>query len=187
MRASGAWWGVQRKELKDLIASLQDGRLAKEIAQMRQLDGGAIVIVEGRPRWSLDGMLLTTNAKFSRSAFHGILWSIQSEGLWVTRTDDQDETIETINILHAYLRKDKHIALRRRPNPTSVWGKISNRDYALHLLQGLPSIGPELAERILDVLGFPFTWRDGITIERLQQVPGIGPKRAQTIWNIFDS
>jgi ERCC4-type nuclease len=50
--------GVQRKEAADFVSSVHDGRLAKESQQMSRL-GLAVLMLEGRFRWTTDGELAT--------------------------------------------------------------------------------------------------------------------------------
>ena len=64
-----------------------------------------------------------------------------------------------------------------RPGPVSMWGKADNREWQMHLLQGLPGIGVEMAGRVLDELGMPLQW--SVTEEELLRVPGMGPKKVR--------
>ena len=61
--------GVQRKEVKDWVASCFDGRLAKELRQMRTLDL-AVVVVEGKMVWSETGTLLSGWGRGYTRAMH---------------------------------------------------------------------------------------------------------------------
>lgn len=179
--ANGGMVGVQRKELSDLIASVQDGRLTKELAQMQRL-GLAVLIVEGRPKWSTDGALLRDyGMQWTRSTHRNLLYSVQARGVWVEQTDDANDTVGAVLNLHEYLRKPKHHSLIRRPGPKSPWGKAGNRDWLCHFLQGLEGVGPELAERIVDYFGgrSPIAWQ--CTAEHLKGIEGIGPKRAKAL------
>lgn len=180
--SNGGWYGIQRKEVNDLVASMQDGRLAREMAQMKRLTVG-MLIVEGPVRFTLDGVLMRSGygKDIKRAAFRGILWSVQARGYAVQHTESMADTADTIGTFQAYIGKGKHRALDRRPAATSIWGNPNNRDYAAHLVMGLPGVGPELAERIIEQFdGVPFGWR--ITEADLKAVPGIGVKKAHTIY-----
>lgn len=178
---NGKWYGIQRKEVNDLVASMQDGRLAKEMAQMKRLDFG-MLIVEGQVRFTLDGELIKNGygQRITKAGLRGILWSVQARGYSVQSTETMVDTFETIQMFETYVRKGKHQALDRRPGPISVWGNPNNRDYQTHLVMGLPGVGPELAERIVDKLGMPFGWK--ITEGDLMTVQGIGVKKAHQIY-----
>lgn len=175
------WVGVQRKEMSDLVASVNDGRLAKEVQQMRAgFLSRAVLVVEGRPKWTLDGALVSGFTNWTRDQHLALLFSVQAEGVWVGGTDDVAGTVSYVRALDGWLRKSKHTALVRRPGPVSMWGKPTNEDYARHLVMGLPNVGPELARRIVEKFGIPFRWKVGV--EDLMTVEGIGKKKAESIW-----
>lgn len=179
--AHGRWVAIQRKEIKDLLASVADGRLGTEVAQI-QLAHHRILIVEGDIRWSSDGILLGRDfgQQWTRKQFRGLLWSVRAKGIWVEFTDDVADTIATLGWIKAWFSRDKHSTLDRRPGPVSLWGTPNNEDYQRHLVQGLPGVGPELATRIVATLGVPFRWAVGK--EDLMKVDGIGKKRMENIW-----
>lgn len=180
--AQGKWVGVQRKELHDLISSIADGRLQRELGQMGKLDI-AMLIIEGPIKWTLDGALMLSGygQPFTRKQLYGLMWSVRRKGVWVERTESMDETIEVVEMLEAWATKAKHSSLDRRPGPTSVWGKPDHIDYARHLVMGLPGVGPELAARIVERFGgVPFGWR--ITEDELREVQGVGKVKAKAIY-----
>src|SRR5215472_11777188 len=67
--------GVQRKEINDFVASIRDDRLAKEVAQLKSLNVGMLVL-EGGVEWTNDGSLLSTRSPLSRAQFLGTLWML---------------------------------------------------------------------------------------------------------------
>src|SRR5512139_620381 len=61
--------GIQRKEISDFFASMTDGRLAKERAQMQGLDL-RVLVIEGRPMWTTEGVLVSRfGPEVSRSGY----------------------------------------------------------------------------------------------------------------------
>lgn len=183
--AAGHWVGVQRKEISDFIASMADGRLAKEVAQMQSL-GHRVLIVEGDVRFTNDGEMMNRpfGQKLNRKQWKGILWSVRLKDIWVEFSDSTDDTIEQLSWLEEWFKRDKHASLERRPGPVSMWGKPNNEDYQRHLVMGLPGVGPELAARIVEKFGVPFGWR--IDFEDLLNVDGIGPKKARSIYEAIE-
>lgn len=179
--ANRQWVGVQRKEVSDLIASLADGRLAKEVAQMQSLDQ-RLLIVEGSVRFTNDGEMMDRpfGQKLTRKQWKGLLWSIRLKGIWVEFSDSTDDTIEQLLWLEEWFKRERHSSLDRRPGPVSMWGKPNNEDYQRHLVMGLPGVGPELAARIVEKYGVPFKWK--IDYGDLLDVEGIGPKKAKAIY-----
>lgn len=181
IRTDNLWIGVQRKEVKDFISSIQDGRLAKEVQQMAacgRLDI-KVLLIEGKPQWTTDGVYLGNGygIGWSIAQHRGMLWSVMLKGLWVDTTDSITETRVWLKMMEQWAGKGKHSALDRRPAAFGAWGKPDSREFGLHLLQGLPNVGPELAARIYDYFkGVPWKW--DTTVEELMKIPGVGKKRA---------
>jgi len=176
----GRWGGVQRKEIKDFIASVNDGRLAKEVQQMAVLEW-KLLVIEGNPKWSLDGAWLGDKwgAQWTRQQHTAMLLSVQQAGVWVLGSTDTTDTAKLILDFERWVKKDTHAALMQRGPMASPWGTKENRDYQLHLIMGLPQVGYTLAARILDTVGMPFGLR--VTREQLMSVDGIAAKKADTI------
>lgn len=182
--ARGRLCGVQRKRVDDLVASLRDGRLAKELVQMRQLHR-ALVLVEGEYVWTNDGHWVD-DPSFTRAGWWGLVWSLVFEhGVGVLQVAGLEETVAAIRRFVAWCQKPSHVSLTRRPKAQGAWGRPDAREWAIHLLQGLPGVGPELAARIVDHFGrVPLAWT--CSEHDLQRVPGIGPKRASELYRALD-
>lgn len=180
--SSNSWGmvGVQRKEYRDLVASVADGRLAREVAQMQRL-GLAVLMVEGRVRFASNGEIVDSYMRWTRSQHRSLLRSVQAKGIWVEATDNVADTVEAVQDLRRWADKARHNSLDRRPKPAGAWGKASERDFALHLLQGVDGVGPVVAEAILDRFGkVPWAWE--CSHEDLLAVPGVGPGVAKKLW-----
>lgn len=177
------YFGIQRKDTRDLIASITDGRLAKEVTQMARLPV-AILVIEGRFKWTSDGHLADAYAsRFTRTQLRRYLAGIHAAGIWVDRTDTLTDTIDAVHDYMGYFDKSQHLSLHRRPGPegSGIWGKPSSRDWQLHLLQGFEGVGPTTAAAILDEFGgVPLQW--SVTKKKLAGVKGVGKKRVEMLW-----
>lgn len=171
-------FGVQRKEISDLLASITDGRLGKEIAQMQRLSLRALII-EGRMQWTNEGELMHDYHKISRAALRGLLYSIRSRGVWVEYTDSLQDTITTLETMHRWADKEEHTSLLSRPGPKKDgWGRISNKDWGVHILTSFPGVGTGTAQNIYEYFGgVPLSWQ--ITEKDLMAVAGVGKVRAK--------
>lgn len=175
--------GVQRKAITDLIASVHDGRLGKELVQMEQLDIG-VVIIEGSLRWTENGTLVT-NAMWSQAQHQGLLFSIMYRSYWTLHTASLEDTIQSLSRLEAWTNKESHGSLRAtRPKPQGLWGQPNSRDWGVHVLQSLPGCGGGTAERIYDQYGLPLKWT--VSKHDLLEVKGIGTKKAQMLWDCLN-
>lgn len=175
--------GVQRKEVRDLVNSVHDGRLNKELAMMNQLDI-RILLIEGNFRWTTEGKSLTVQS-WSMSQQIGLQLSVQLANCWLLTSGSLQETITLLSHLQKWTNKDDHGSLSHRPNPTSAWGKVTNRDWGVYLLQSFPGIGYKLAGQIYDHFGgIPLAW----TVDEFEmlEVPGLGPGRIASLLGVLD-
>lgn len=177
------WWGVQRKAVSDLLASVQDGRLQREVAQMNASTGVHLpfMIVEGKVAFTNDGrMIRDRGQEYTRRQWRGLLWSIAAAGITVLHTDGPLSTVDMLLDLHAWSMKDKHLTLKQRPGaPSDDWGQRGSADWARHMLQGFDGIGPETAEAIIKEYGLPLQWT--VSEQDLLAVAGIGKVRAEKL------
>lgn len=180
------WGGVQRKEVKDFIASARDGRLTKELGQMTGL-AAAMVVIEGRMPWINDCIVVNDWTKMTREEFLGILMRIQGAGVKVSVSEGIPATVKVVRWFERWSKKPDHTTLTTRPGPpTNSWGTHQDRDFGLWVLQGFPGVGAELAERIWEHFGgMPLGWK--VTEEELCQVKGIGKAKARKLMSALGS
>lgn len=180
--------GIQRKEYADLLSSIfHSERLYKELAQMKRLSTAALII-EGNPHFTTDGMYQNPNRRkgttyWTRVQHHNLIASIQMRfGITVFQTTDLDDTISAIRSFESWMmKKDRTSSLLRREKPKGEWGVRTNRDFATHVLQSFPHIGPKQAEAIVNVFnGLPLTWT--CTEDEMKSVPGVGPKTVRDLF-----
>lgn len=185
--ARGQRTGVQRKKFPaDLMASLSDGRLYNQVHQMAVLDR-AVIVLEGYGKWTMDGELIDF-AQFTKRQLYSLIASLAFEfGIEVLIVRDMKETIEFLESLESWAKKDKHQSLRNRPGPTkNSWGQVGIREVGMHLLQSFPGVGAELAGRIYDTFkGVPLAWEFNGP-EHLMMVPGIGKQKAESIYGALE-
>lgn len=174
------WGGVQRKEISDFIKSAQDGRLTKEVAQMREL-GLAVLILEGKQTWIGDHLTVSDYCKMSRAQFNGLMMKAQSAGIAVLHSANQAETAASVTWVEQWSQKEDHSSLTSRPGaPKNTWGSVSNREYGIWVLTSLPGVGRELAARIWDEFdGLPIAWT--VTEDDLCRVKGLGKVKAKRL------
>ena len=182
---------IQRKKFpEDLLSSLGDGRLYTQVAMMTSQVDYAMLIVEGYGKWTTEGELISPVRDFKRfdlNSLLGIFYSLMFEfGIFVMWVRDMNATAAALEELERWLRKKKHTSLKRRPGPPkSSWGTRGNTAFGVHILQGFPGMGSELAERMIEQFGMvPLTWTH--SVEELMSVPGIGKKKAEALVKALD-
>ena len=181
----GLQFGVQRKQFpEDFLASLHGDRLSKEVAQISQMSGGAVLILEGFGTWTTEGNLMGDYGRLTKAQLFGLIWTAYLEhGIPVIRVKDIDETIEAVQALLRWSRRLKHGALKGRPGPKKdKWGTRDSRVWLEFLVQGMEGVGPGRAANIVDHFdGVPFTW-NCTGPDELRKIAGIGPKLAAKLW-----
>ena len=159
----------ERKTLKDFAISLVDGRLFKQAVRLTNSNYKSILILEG------SGKDLSESG-VRREALQGALINISLIlGIPVLRSMSPYETAQLIVYASRQIEFISKGALQRhgyRPR-----GK---RKKQLYLLQGLPGVGSQRAERLLDAFG---SVEAVITAscEELQLIDGIGKNIAEKI------
>ncbi len=173
-----AWDGrllFERKTLIDLAASLKDGRLLRQACQLAAAPMRGVLILEGTTR-DLAGL------RMRREAIQGALVSITVLlGIPLLRARDAAESARLMRYAARQLRAlgdaSRQEALQR---PLPAGRPKGKRKTQLHILQGLPGIGPKRARRLLERFG---SIEAALTasIEELASTSGIGKATAETI------
>ena len=170
--------GIQRKEVRDLVASIRDDRIARELGQSSSL-AQLVLVVEGDWKWRRNGESGRVDG-FTRPQFDGLMLSFQHHGWWVLHTLTMADTVRTVRRLHSWFSKEAHDSLLSRPKPRAQWGNGQNRDWGVFMLQSFDGLGVKSAGAIFDHFGgVPLSW--DVDETELRQVPGIGKQRASTL------
>jgi ERCC4-type nuclease len=173
------WFGCQRKTVSDLLASWQDGRLTREVAQMASRISMPLIIVEGRMQFSNEGELIGKGwgNRVTLQQWRGLQFTLASRGIMVMHTATIADTAELIRQCVAWTSKATHTSVTARPKLVdSAWGQPNNRDWGVYLLQSFDGVGAGLAGDIFDHFGkVPIRWE--VTREEMLAVKGMGPKR----------
>lgn len=175
--------GVQRKEVRDLVASIRDDRICRELGQAENLHR-LVLLIEGDFEFQPNGDSATVPG-FRREQYDGLLLSFQEEGVYVVFSSDITETPAVLARIQSWFQKARHGSLRTRPRGDYPWGDPRNRAYAVHVLQGFDPLGPVTAGAIHDQFGtIPLAWT--VSREELLSVPGIGKGRADALLGSLD-
>lgn len=181
--AGGLMVAVQRKTVSDLLRSMEDGRLSREVSVIKKTDV-PVIIFEGQPEFTSDGHLLQSyQSQYTKEQIRNILRSVCHEGIRVENTVSTEDTVDALLEMEKYYSKSVHRSLLVRPKTAAKtdWGTRKDRDWAIFLLQGFPGVGPVLAAAIFDHFGeIPLTWT--CSKKELAAVEGIGRARAEKLW-----
>lgn len=165
---------IERKTARDFLVSIIDGRLFRQMANLKRLCPNPILLIEGNP--------FKTSLDFDPAAIRGALLSIQV--VWRIPVIHSRSTENSLTVLLMIGRQlDIHsdvVSLRGGYRPK----RLKSRQ--LYFLQGLPGVGPTLAKRLLQHFG-TLAGVLSATVEELSQVEGVGIVSAEKIRNLLEA
>jgi ERCC4-type nuclease len=182
--------GIQRKLIpEDLMASIDDGRLNKELALMKNSFTIKVLMLEGMFLYNSEGMLSSAKSRFpyrfNRKAVRNLLRSVSLQfGVHVEFTDNHQDTCESIMDFVEYLGEKKHQSLYTRPGPSFEWNKPTLKDRALYWVQGFPGISVGRGEALFKHFSTPLALCNACKDE-LRDVDGIGKKTSEAIFDFL--
>jgi ERCC4-type nuclease len=166
---------LERKRWTDLVASIVDGRLFHQACRLAASPLHAVLLLEGSEEDIAE-------SRMTREAIQGALVTVSLIlGIPVLRSRDAEESAKLMLYAGHQIGCVVSGAVTRpgyRPK--------SKRRIQLHILQGLPTVGPVRAARLLDAYG---TVEAVIAadLENLTCVPGIGKGAAKKIrWAVSE-
>jgi len=166
----------ERKTLIDLVASVKDGRIFKQGCKLAQSDRRGIIILEGT---SQD--LVASGMR--REALQGALITLTVFlGIPLLRSRNLQETAH----LMVYTARQNQSIANGALHRHSIRSR-GKRKTQMHILQGLPGIGPERAAALLDQFGNIEAVLTAST-EELATIKGIGSHTAKSIdWAVHEA
>lgn len=168
---------VERKAVRDFIGSLYGGRLFEQANRISESYNDFMLIVEGNSQEVLGDLK-------NPRVYWGTLLALSIDFKFrIMFTYDQEQTADLLSVLaNRLLGKGKAVKplLVKKPRLATT------RDWQLSLLGGLPTIGPTLAEKLLQSFG---TVRNVFRASRseLAVKGGIGAARAKRIQELIDA
>jgi DNA excision repair protein ERCC-4 len=166
---------VERKTLNDFAISIIDGRLFKQMLCLANSNSEGVLIIEGTAADAVD-------IGVARESMQGALITVSRIlGIPILRSKNPSETARLIVYIGRQIESMASGGIQRhgyRPK--------HKRKRQLYILQGLPGVGPERAERILDRFGSVEAAISASSSE-LQSVDGIGRSIADKIrWAVSE-
>lgn len=161
---------VERKTASDFLSSMVDGRLFRQMGELKENFKMPLLILEGNG-------LFNGERKIHPNAIRGALVSISLDyGIPIIKTESPLETSEMLLAIakREQLDRKKSVSIRGRKKAKSL------NHYQEYLVAGLPKINTQTARKLLKHFGSPekiFAASEG----ELRQVDGVGPKLARRI------
>ncbi|MCX7049437.1 MAG: helix-hairpin-helix domain-containing protein [Candidatus Sumerlaeota bacterium] len=160
---------IERKSLVDLAESIKDGRLFRQAKRLARAPIRGAVILEGTSRD-------LAQSEMRREAIQGALVTLALiYGLPLLRSQSPEETAQLMIYAARQIREVISGALHRKGYRPRGKSKLQ-----LHILQGLPGVGPGRAEKLLAAFGSVEAVCRADEKE-LRQVSGLGRRTARAI------
>lgn len=164
----GPGTAVERKTVRDLVASVFDGRLPGQCEAMRANYERPVLLVEG----DLDQLGRIVDNPF---VFYGALCSVAlGFGMPVLPTASASHTAVLLAAMCSSRPPGGGPFIKKIRKPAGL------HEQQLALLSALPGVGPKLAARMLDKFGTPSAALSSPASD-LAKVPGLGRARAERV------
>jgi len=139
--------GVERKDVRDFVASIRDGRLFSQAKEIAAAYGRPVLVLEGRLS------RVFRRSRMRPASVYGALASLTLDyGFSIVPTEDPDSTAVLIQRL-AYREQ----AAESRPlQLRSLRREMPPHQQQLFLVSGLPNIGSTLGEELLRRFDTPY-------------------------------
>lgn len=180
-------FGIQRKAVKDLVASIQgDDRMCVELGQLAGSDlAHFIMVIEGDWAFDRNGVSMTTG--YSRAQYEGVMLSLQAEhGAIVMHTESVAETAETLLRLESWMQKSHHGSLQVRKKSRAAWGTPALKEFRIHWWQTFPGVSYGRAVMLDAHFGGRLPFEFTCTQDDLLACKGIGAVTAGKIWKALE-
>jgi len=179
--------GIQRKEIPcDFLASLEDGRLARELPLIVRGVDFPILLLEGEFFYDTDDRLRISGrpTRYNRLGIKRLLRSVfHSHGVYVEFSADLSETTTVVKELIDYFGHT-HTSLLARPKLQGLWGKPTPNEQIRYFYQGIPGVGVVLAQTLAGVFPSPVGLLTA-SLNDLKTISAIGTRRAGQIFGFL--
>jgi len=171
----GEGFAIERKTFRDFVSSIFKKRLFEQLERLRRAYVRCCLIVEGDIGYGLAGLS-------NPLVFWGALAHITAEwNIPVVFTTNEEQTAQFLFSLAKRLQKEKETAVEAVYKPR----RFSLADQQRFAVQGLPTVGPKSADKLLKRFGS--VRRVFMAKEyELKRVEGFGEKRAREISQFLD-
>ena len=181
--------GIERKKIpSDLISSIEDGRLGREILAMREECNIMIVLFHGVMRYNVNGTLRLgkrTSYRWTEKGIRNIRRTLEFvEGCYVEYARNNQELVKMVNEVQDYLDEKDHLSTKGRLPLKSDWIKPVYYERVRYWMDGLPGVGTRGAILLTQRFSTPMSLFQA-SVEEIMETPRIGRTVATGIFNFL--
>jgi len=142
---------VERKTVRDLIASVSDGRLERQLSIMTQFPHRFLLLHVKSLR---DAQVSCVYANWTWERVLGVLRDVQYEGVPVEFVLGDEGVERSLVALYRWTGRDEHVSLHR-PSPPVVTGMYMDPDYRAQvaMFMCIPEVGEKGAVALREQFG----------------------------------
>ena len=181
--------GIERKKVpSDLISSIEDGRLGREILAMREECQVMVVLFHGVMRYNKNGTLKLgrrTSYRWTEKGIRNIRRTLEFvEGCYIEYARNNQELVKVVNELQDYLNEKDHLSTKGRLPIRSDWIKPIYYERVRYFYDGLPGVATIGAKKLADRFPSPMNLYQA-SIEEIMEIPRVGRALATGIFNFL--
>lgn len=183
---------IERKEIPgDLLASVDDGRLNRELIAMREVNPTLyLLLLVGKFKFRGNDLVMPSKKMrvWSKKGIRNLMRSlVLFEGCVIETAEDDQEMVAILNEWQDYLDATSHRSIRCRPGFTPDYSRSEKMQYeerVKYFYQGLPDIKAGRAEPLQKKFPKPLDLY-AASVEDIMTIDGFGKKLAQGIYNFL--
>jgi len=182
---------IERKAIPgDLISSVYDGRLHRELIAMREVNPGFyMVLCHGVFEFKRNGDLVMPDRNmrvWTKKGIRNLIRSLEvMEGAIVEFAETNGDLVEIIEEWQVYLDTDEHRSIRSRPRLEPDWLVPTRSEKVRYFYQGIkPGISTVTSKALEKRFPNPSDLNDA-SIDSIMEVPGVGKGTATKIYNFL--
>lgn len=195
---------IERKAIPgDLISSVQDGRLQRELIAMREVNPDLfLILLHGKFRFHKDDTVIMSDSKqvedrikrhWTRKGIRNLMRSLQLiEGAIIETAETDEELVQVIDEWQKYLDSNEHRSVRGRTRIDNDYTIPIKTERVRYFYAGLPcssgdrmrSLGIEKAKDLQEKYPVPIDLYTA-SIEDFMSIKGFGKILSENIYNFL--
>ena len=185
---------IERKQIpEDLIASVRDGRLQRELIAMREISSMVLILLHGKFRFRGENLIMRGQRQWTKTGIRNLLRSLQlMEGAIIETAETDQDLVRIVNEWQEYLDAPVHRSIRGRPRIDQDYSVPIRMERIRYFYAGLPtsdgermrSLGIQKAKELQKVFPNPIDLYPA-TVDQIMSVKGFGKNTAECIYKFL--
>ena len=178
---------IERKKIpSDLLSSITDGRLDREISAMRQASDIQVILLHGKFVYKNDGTLrMRGKSRWTRKGVRNLIRTLKFiEGVYIEWADSLEDLVAVVYEMEEYFNKSTHQSLHTRAGLGAYRQTTPYSERVKYFYQGLPSIKVSRARALHSMFPTPMSLYQA-DISDISDIHGFSTVSATRIYNFL--